>query len=91
MPEGKSSWRTESNGPRRTLKIEADGDYLKGPVKPKIRLMGRWLERAGFNPGQNVLISFVAPGVIELRSAEALLVNDSKPAVTTLEIRITPP
>ena len=51
----------------RTLKIEADGDLWKGLVKPKIRLMGCWLERAGFKPGTHVQVTCIAPGVIELR------------------------
>ena len=54
----------------RVLKIEADGDRWKG-IKPKIRLIGRWLERAGFRPGHRVQITFVAPGIIELRSSDA--------------------
>lgn len=52
----------------RKLKIEEEGDTWKGVIKPKIRLMGRWLERAGFNPGNHVQVVFIAPGVIELRS-----------------------
>jgi hypothetical protein len=52
----------------RSLKIEADGDAWKRRIKPKIRLMGRWLERAGFKPGDRVHVVCVAPGVIELRS-----------------------
>ncbi len=51
----------------RTLKIEEDGDFWKRPAKPKIRLMGRWLERAGFRPGSRVRVICVAPGIIELR------------------------
>jgi len=35
----------------RSLKIEAHGDKWKGPLKPKIRLMGRWLDQAGFKAG----------------------------------------
>lgn len=54
--------------PARTLKIEACGDFWKGVVKPKIRLTGRWLERAGFKPGEHVRVSFIAPGLVELRS-----------------------
>ena len=57
--------------PIRTFKIEADGDLWKGLVKPKIRLTGRWLERAGFKPGNRVHVACVAPGVIELRSPDA--------------------
>ncbi|MBI5388522.1 MAG: type I addiction module toxin, SymE family [Verrucomicrobia bacterium] len=55
----------------RTLQIEADGDRWKGLIKPKIRLMGRWLEQAGFPPGHRVQVTCVAPGVIELRSPVA--------------------
>jgi len=53
----------------RMLKIEGDGDPWKGLIKPKIRLTGRWLERAGFKPGHRVYVTCVAPGVIELRYA----------------------
>lgn len=52
----------------RKLRIEADGIRWKSIVKPKIRLMGRWLERAGFKPGSQVQITCVSPGVLELRS-----------------------
>jgi hypothetical protein len=52
----------------RQLKIEESGDAWKGLIKPKIRLMGRWLEQAGFKPGTRVHVVCVAPGVIELRS-----------------------
>jgi hypothetical protein len=54
----------------RDLKIEPHGDSWKGPIKPKIRLIGRWLERAGFKPGSRVHVTLVAPGVIELRSPD---------------------
>src|SRR5450756_73981 len=46
--------------PVRKLKIEADGDFWKGLMKPKIRLMGRWLARAGFQPGNCVHVTCVA-------------------------------
>ena len=52
----------------RTLKIEGDGDYFRGTIKPKIRLMGHWLERAGFKPGTRVSVRCLGSGVIELRS-----------------------
>ena len=51
----------------RSLKIEATGDFWKGIRLPKIRLMGRWLERAGFPPGARVQVHCMSPGVIELR------------------------
>jgi hypothetical protein len=54
----------------RTLKIEAGGDAWKGTIKPKIRLMGHWLERAGFIPETRVTVRCIAPGVIELRADE---------------------
>jgi type I toxin-antitoxin system toxin SymE len=77
MLESESLQRTESDPPVRTLKIEADGDRWKG-IKPKIRLMGRWLERAGFRPGNRVHITCVAPGIIELSSSDTS-VDESKP------------
>ena len=58
----------------RRLKIEEDGDFFRGLIKPKIRLMGRWLERAGFRPGTHVCVTCLAPGVIELRS-DAFVAN----------------
>lgn len=51
----------------RILKIEATGDFWKGGTKPKIRLTGRWLERAGFRPGDHVQVMCVRPGLLELR------------------------
>jgi len=64
----------------RTLKIEEDGDSWKGLIKPKIRLMGRWLERAGFKPGSLVQVTCVAPGILELRPPDALALNETKHA-----------
>ena len=73
--------------PVRKLKIEADGDFWKGHTKPKIRLMGLWLDRAGFKPGNRVQVICVAPGVIELRSNEVatgapLNFDSTQPAIT---------
>jgi hypothetical protein len=62
----------------RTLKIEADGDGWKGTIKPKIRLTGRWLERAGFKPGSHVHVACIAPGLIELRSQGTLMPGETK-------------
>ncbi len=58
------------SAPVRNLKIEAEGDSWRGLFKPKIRLMGRWLERAGFKPGTHVQVTQIAPGIIELRSLD---------------------
>lgn len=78
MLENKSHQPTEANPTVRTLKIEADGDPWKGLIKPKIRLMGRWLEQAGFNPGNRVHVTCIAPGVIELRSPDASIADAAK-------------
>ncbi len=51
----------------RTLKIEEHGDHFRGRIKPKIRLMGHWLERAGFKPGTRVSVKCIGSGFIELR------------------------
>ena len=63
--------------PARSLKIEAEGDPWKATTKPKIRLIGRWLERAGFRAGSRVSVRPMAPGVIELRSIQT--VDETQP------------
>lgn len=60
----------------RTLKIEQDGDYWRGKIKPKIRLKGCWLEQAGFKPGNHVSVKSLAPGVIELRSNDMAMTQN---------------
>ena len=79
MPDSQLLRPAEVSPPVRKLKIEADGDFWRGLMKPKIRLMGRWLARAGFQPGNRVQVTCVAPGVIELRSLEMAMVNETKP------------
>jgi hypothetical protein len=54
----------------RTLKIESVGDYFYGRVAPKIRLSGRWLERAGFKSGNRVEVKVSQPGILTLRFLE---------------------
>lgn len=51
----------------RSLAIEATGDFFHKKLTPKIRLTGRWLERAGFLPGHRVEVSFEQPGTLTLR------------------------
>jgi len=51
----------------RTLKIESAGDFFNGKVSPKIRLVGQWLERAGFKPGCRVEVQIGQPGILTLR------------------------
>ena len=68
MPDSRSFQQLGRQPQVRRLKIETEGDFWKGLTRPKIRLTGRWLERAGFRPGHHVHVACVAPGVIELRS-----------------------
>jgi len=68
----------ESSQAVRTLQIEAAGDPWLGRIKPKIRLMGCWLERAGFAPGDRVQVMCIGPGVIELRLQDTKMVNEVK-------------
>lgn len=63
---------SDIHSPVRMLKIGAEGDFWKGPIKPKIRLMGRWLEQAGFGPGDHVQVTWIGRGFIELRSSDGL-------------------
>lgn len=60
---------SENGGPMnaRTLAIERTGDFFRGKVAPKIRLAGRWLERAGFKPGHRVEVRLDEPGTLTLR------------------------
>jgi hypothetical protein len=54
---------------QRTLKIEALGDFGR-PIKPRIRLSGYWLARAGFKPGHRVDIQLLKPGAMTLQCKE---------------------
>ena len=51
----------------RNLKIEAAGDFCRGPVFPKIGLAGQWLERTGFIPGNRVEIIMNQSGILTLK------------------------
>ncbi len=55
----------------RNLKIEATGDFARGKISPKIRLGGRWLERAGFTPGKRVTVELTDTGCLTLRVVNA--------------------
>jgi hypothetical protein len=54
----------------RSLAIEATGDFFLKKVTPKIRLSGKWLERAGFRPGHRVQIQIEQPGRLTLHFVE---------------------
>lgn len=75
-PDPSRSSRNEPCPAVRTLQIEADGDPWRGLIKPKIRLAGRWLEHAGFKPGERVQVTCLAPGILELRAPEPLALRE---------------
>ena len=59
---------------KRRLKIEEQhqdngrADYLRRSRRvPAVRLKGKWLQAAGFPPGQHLELTVISPGVIELR------------------------
>ena len=56
---------------QRTLKIEAVGDFARGRIKPRIRLTGHWLAKAGFTPGHHVEIELRQPGEMSLQFKES--------------------
>ena len=51
---------------KRTLKIEAVGDFASLKIKPRIRLSGHWLEKAGFKPGHRAIIHIPRTGEITI-------------------------
>lgn len=63
--------KTKHPLPTRNLKVEKEGDFWKGKTKPKIRLIGHWLEEAGFVAESRVEVVCISPGVIELRCSDA--------------------
>jgi hypothetical protein len=71
----------------RVLKIEAIGDLWSRGIKPKIRLCGLWLERAGFKPGHKVRVISARRGELTLRCEEPPV----SPNSDKYEIPQTPP
>jgi Toxin SymE, type I toxin-antitoxin system len=71
----KSNWEEPANtnstqlspNRTRTLKIEERGDAWTKKIYPAVRLKGKWLQTAGFPPGQRLTVKIVSPGVIEMR------------------------
>jgi hypothetical protein len=57
---------------KRSLKIEAVGDFAAGKAKPMIRLTGRWLERAGFKSGHRAIIHMPKAGELILQFKEQI-------------------
>jgi hypothetical protein len=57
---------------RRTLKIEAVGDFAYRKIKSRIRLSGHWLEKAGFKPGHRAEIHESRAGELTLQFKEQI-------------------
>ena len=51
----------------RTIKIEEIGDYDKGKTYNRIRLKGKWLYEAGFEPGEYVSVTNPKKGVLIIK------------------------
>ena len=52
----------------RLLTVEPFGDFFGKTIPASaVRLKGKWLQRAGFLPGQQVCLKIVGQGAIELR------------------------
>ena len=62
----------------RALKVEADGDAWGNGIKPKIRLSGKWLERAGVKPGERGRVSVRKPGVLEISALSIQAANNAQ-------------
>ncbi len=60
----------------RSLKIEAVGDFALSKTKPRIRLSGLWLEKAGFKPGHRAIIRESNPGELTLQFKEQISDTD---------------
>lgn len=65
--------------PMRRIKVEAQGDRSWKRIKPKIRLMGNWLQRAGFPPGTHVVVRPISSGIVELRAESTPTSNKNMP------------
>ena len=51
----------------RILTVDEVGDFYHKPV-PRIRIKGKWLERAGFKPGGRVKVRIEEQGKIQLNA-----------------------
>jgi hypothetical protein len=57
----------------RRLKIEPHDEQCgRRLTKALIRLKGRWLREAGFQPGQHLEVVCIAPGRLVLQAAAAI-------------------
>ena len=49
------------------MKVSETGDFWAKNTKPQIRLVGKWLEKAGILPNHHVQVENPQPGVLVLR------------------------
>ena len=61
---------TKHNSNKRKLKVEEVGDFYRKRTKPRIRLKGLWLMKAGILPNNHVVIENPEPGVLVLQLIE---------------------
>lgn len=74
----------------RTLAIERTGDFWRGTTKPRIRIAGQWLERAGFKPGHRVEVHLSQPGILTLRFLDQSNPPEAKPSRDTPNSKASP-
>ena len=51
----------------RTLKVVPTGDFYRRKVVPQIRIQGKWVQKAGIEPGSRIEIENPSPGVLIIR------------------------
>ena len=51
----------------RVLKVSETGDFWAKRTKPQIRLVGKWLAKAGIPPNNYVQVENPKPGVLVIR------------------------
>ncbi len=67
---------------QRRLKVEPMGESYNQPVtKTMIRLKGRWLKEAGFDPGRQIEVICERPGRLILRDTAIDFTTSPTPAV----------
>ena len=52
---------------KRILKVEEVGDFWRKRTVPRIRLKGKWFEKAGILPNHHVEVESPHPGVLVLQ------------------------
>ena len=59
-----------NNSNYRKLKVEEVGDFWRKNTKPRIRLSGKWMMKAGILPNNYVKVSNPQPGMLVLQLVE---------------------